>query len=152
MLQDHPEIFWGLVASMYIGNVILVVLNLPLISMWVQVTRVPFRFLFPMIVLLCIVGVYSIDSSILDLRVMMFFGVVGYLMRRCGYEAPPLILAYVLGPGMEQALRQSLILSNGDFAIFVTRPISAVCLGVAGLLIVLAALPKKKRLVMPDKT
>ena len=151
MLQQRPEIFWGLIASMYIGNLMLLVLNLPLIGMWVKVTRVPFRILFPLIVLLCIVGVYSIDSSILDLRVMMFFGVIGYLMRRCGYEAPPLILAYVLGPGMEQALRQSLILSNGDFTIFLVRPISAVCLGVAALLIILAVIPKKKRLVMQDK-
>jgi len=81
----------------------------------------------------------------------MFFGVVGYLMRRCGYEAPPLILAYVLGPGMEQALRQSLILSNGDFTVFLTRPISAACLGVAVLLIVLAILPKRKRLAAREK-
>lgn len=138
MLQEHADVFWGLIASMYVGNVMLIVLNLPLIGMWVQVTRIPFRFLYPLIILFCIIGVYSIDNSVLDLRLMLIFGVIGYLMRKCGYEAPPLILAYVLGPGMEQAMRQSLIMSAGDFTIFFSRPISAACLMLGLFLMILA--------------
>jgi putative tricarboxylic transport membrane protein len=106
--------------------------------MWVQITKLPFRLLFPMIVLVCIIGVYSLNNSYLDLWVMIIFGVAGYVMKKCDYEPAPLVLAYVLGPMMEQALRQSLILSGGSFKIFVSRPISVVCLTVAVLLLITA--------------
>ncbi len=130
LLKNHPDIFWGVITSMYIGNVMLLVLNLPLIRMWVQITKVPFRLLFPIIILICIIGVYTLKNSVFDIWIMIIFGVVGYVMKKCQYEPAPLVLAYVLGPMMEKALRQSLIISNGSFKIFVVRPISAVCLGV----------------------
>ena len=148
LLKDHPDIFWGVITSMYIGNVMLLVLNLPLISMWVQLTKIPFRLLFPMIILICIIGVYSINNSIFDLWIMIVFGIVGYVMKKCEYEPAPLVLAYVLGPMLEQAMRQSLIMSNGSFTIFVFRPISGVSLLVALFLLVTAftGVGKKKRL------
>jgi putative tricarboxylic transport membrane protein len=148
LLKDHPDIFWGIITSMYVGNVMLLVLNLPLIGMWVQITKVPFRFLFPIIIIVCIVGVYSIKNTTFDLWVMVIFGAVGYVLRKSGYEPAPLLLAYVLGPLMEQALRQSLIISNGSFKIFVVRPISGLCLAVAAFLLVtaLTGFSRKKRL------
>ena len=148
LLKSHPEIFWGLVASMYLGNVLLVILNLPLIGIWVQVLKIPYRILFPLILLFCMIGAYSVNSSTLDLFIMLLFGALGYLMRKFGYEGAPLILAFVLGPIMEQALRQSLLISKGDFMIFITRPISVVTLGVACLLLLSTVLPyvKKRRL------
>ena len=153
LLRDHPDVFWGVVTSMYIGNVMLLVLNLPLIGMWVQITKIPFRLLFPMIILVCIIGVYSINNSIFDLGIMVFFGVVGYVMKKCDYEPAPLVLAFVLGPMMEQAMRQSLIISNGRFSIFMSRPISAICLSVAFLLLVtaIAGFMNKNRLKIVEE-
>ena len=136
LIKDYPDIFWGVIASMYVGNVMLLALNLPLIGVWVQFLKVPFRFLFPMIIIFCLIGVYSVNNSVLDIGVMVFFGVVGYIMRKFDYEPAPLVLAYVLGPMLEQALRQSLIISNGSFAIFFVRPISGVCLAVAAFLLI----------------
>jgi putative tricarboxylic transport membrane protein len=124
LIHDHPEIFWGVVASMYIGNVMLLVLNLPLIPLWVQVLRIPDRILYPLILLLCVVGAYSINNSVFDIGVMVFFGVVGFSLRMGGFEAAPLILAFVLGPMLEVNLRRSLLMSGGDFSIFFTRPIA----------------------------
>ncbi|MBI5446508.1 MAG: tripartite tricarboxylate transporter permease [Deltaproteobacteria bacterium] len=138
LLRDHPDVFWGVITSMYLGNVLLLVLNLPMIGMWIQITKIPFRLLFPIIVIVCVIGVYSLENSIFDLGLMVLFGVVGYVMKKCDYEPAPLVLAYVLGPMMEQALRQSLILSGGSFRIFVARPISALCL-VAALVLLLTA-------------
>ena len=148
LLKSHPEIFWGLVASMYLGNVLLLVLNLPLIGIWIQVLKVPYRILFPLILLFCLIGAYSVNSSTLDLFLMILFGTMGYLMKKFGYEGAPLILAFVLGPIMEQALRQSLLISKGSFMIFVTRPISGVTLGIACLLLLSTVLPyvKKRRM------
>ena len=117
---------------MYLGNVMLLVLNLPLIGLWVQVLRVPYRILFPLILLFCLIGVYSVSNSIFDIYVMIGFGAVGYLMKKFDYEGAPLVLAFVLGPLLENNLRKSLILSQGDFAIFVTRPLSAACLVARG--------------------
>jgi putative tricarboxylic transport membrane protein len=153
MLKDHPDVFWGLITSMYIGNVMLLLLNLPLIGMWIQVTKIPFRFLFPMIVLFCVIGVYSVDNSTFDIWLMMIFGVVGYIMRKCDYEPAPLVLAYVLGPRLEQALRKSLIISNGCFSIFVSRPISGICLAIGAFLLITAftGFSKKKRLEILGK-
>jgi putative tricarboxylic transport membrane protein len=147
LIKNHPEIFWGLVSSMYIGNVFLLILNLPLISIWVQVLKIPYKVLFPLIILFCLIGVYSMNGVVFDLYVMIFFGAVGYLMRKFGYEPAPLILAYVLGPMLEQNLRQSLLISQGSFMIFITRPISATFLVAAFLLLISNALPyvKKRR-------
>lgn len=146
-IKSNPDIFWGLIASMYVGNVLLLVLNLPLISIWVQVLKVPYNILFPLIVLFCFIGAYSMNSSGTDLIIMMVFGIGGYLMRKFRYEAAPLVLAFVLGPLMEQALRQSLLMSGGSFLIFVTRPISGVTLAIACFLLLSSIFPfiKKRR-------
>lgn len=146
-INEHPDIFWGLIASMYLGNVLLIILNLPLVGMWVKVLKIPYRILFPLILLFCLIGAYSINNSMVDIYVMILFGVVGYLMRKFGYEGAPLILAFVLGPILEQALRQSLLISKGSFMIFITRPISGITLLIAGLLLLSTVLPyAKKRL------
>lgn len=137
LLKDHPDVFWGLISSMYIGNVMLLVLNLPLIPIWVQVLKVPYRILFPLILLFCLIGCYSLNNSGFDVLVMIIFGTVGYLFRKFNYEAAPLILAFVLGPMLELNLRHSLILSSGSFSIFFTRPISAVAIIIAIILLVI---------------
>ena len=141
LMVNHPELFWGVIASMYIGNVMLLVLNLPLIGLWVQVLKVPYHILFPMILLFCMIGVYSVNGSVFDLYVMTGFGLVGYLMKKFGFEPAPLVLAYVLGPMLENNLRKALILSQGDLTTFVTKPISAVCLLLAAALLLSAVLP-----------
>jgi putative tricarboxylic transport membrane protein len=117
------------------------VLNLPLIGMWVQVLKVPYRILFPLILLFCLIGVYSVGNAIFDIYVMIAFGVLGYLMRKLGYEPAPLVLAFVLGPMMESNLRKALIISDGSFGIFVERPISLTCLILAAVLLGSALLP-----------
>ncbi len=126
VVRHYPDLFWGVVCSMYIGNVMLLVLNLPLIGLWVRVLRVPYSILFPLIVLFCIIGSYSIKNSFSDVYIMVVFGIVGYLMRKYRYDAPPLVLAFVLGPMIEQSLRRSLLISAGSPLIFLERPISAV--------------------------
>jgi putative tricarboxylic transport membrane protein len=131
LMTQRPDLFWGIVASMYIGNAMLLVLNMPLIGMWVQVLKLPYRILFPLILMFCIVGVFASGNAVFDVFVMVVFGVLGYLMRKFGYEPAPLVLAFVLGPMLENNLRKSLILSHGDFAIFISRPISATCLVLA---------------------
>jgi putative tricarboxylic transport membrane protein len=141
-MVQSPGVFWGIVASMYIGNIKLLVLNLPLIGLWVQVLKVPYKILFPLILLLCLIGVYSIGNSIFDLYVMIGFGLLGYLMRKFGYEPAPLVLAFVLGPIMENNLRKSLIISDGAFDTFVTRPISLTCLILALLILLSPLLPR----------
>lgn len=154
LMTQSPGLFWGIVASMYIGNLMLLVLNLPLIGMWVQVLKVPYRLLFPLIILFCVIGVYSVSGAIFDVYLMIGFGVLGYLMRKFGYEPAPLVLAFVLGPMMENNLRKALILSDGDFGIFVSRPISLACLALAVLLLLSAVLPwlnvKRKELATDE--
>jgi putative tricarboxylic transport membrane protein len=132
---------------MYIGNVMLLVLNLPLIGIWVQVLKIPYRILFPIILLLCLVGVYSISNSVFDIYIMIGFGLFGYLMKKFDYEGAPLVLAFVLGPMVEVNLRKSLIMSDGSFSIFFSRPLSAVFLILAIGLLVFPLIPKlgKKR-------
>jgi len=152
LLTQKPEFFWGIVASMYIGNVMLLILNLPLIGMWVQVLRVPYAILFPLILLFCMVGVYSVSNAIFDVYLMIGFGVIGYMMKRFGYEPAPLVLAYVLGALLENNLRKSLILSRGDFSTFLTRPISAACLVLAAALLLSPLIPwlrqRRKRVAL----
>ncbi len=144
-ITQNPDVFWGLIASMYVGNIMLLVLNLPMIGLWVQVLKIPYHLLFPLIVLFCIVGTFSVAGSVFDLKLMLLFGVLGYLMRKFRYEGAPLILAFVLGPLMEQALRQSLLLSGGSFTIFVTRPISAVTLAIALFLLLSSIFPNLRK-------
>ena len=150
-LKEHPDIFWGVITSMYIGNVLLLVLNLPLIGLWVKVLKVPYRILFPLILLFCLIGAYSQDNSSFQVLTMIIFGLVGYVMRKFDYEPAPLLMAYILGPLMEQAFRQSLLIFYGSFTGFFTRPISAVSIGLALFLIASNFTPylRKKRLEIP---
>jgi putative tricarboxylic transport membrane protein len=136
LIEKHPGLFWGFITSMYIGNVMLLVLNLPLIPLWVKFLRVPYPILFPFIFLFCLVGVYTINNAVFDIYLMILFGIFGYVSRKFDYEPAPFILAVVLGPMMEKALRQSLIMSKGEFSIFLNRPISGVILSVAIFLLV----------------
>jgi putative tricarboxylic transport membrane protein len=149
LIQEAPEVFWGLVASLYVGNAMLLILNLPMIGVWVKILKIPYHFLFSLILLLCIIGSYITNNNPYDVVIMVIFGLIGYLMKKFNYEAAPLVLALVLGPMMETALRRSLLLSDGGFAIFFTRPISASFLIVA-LLILLSPLILKKKVVRED--
>jgi putative tricarboxylic transport membrane protein len=141
LLKDHPDVFWGVLSSMYVGNVMLLVLNLPLIPMWVQVLKVPDRFLYPLILLFCLIGAYSMNNSVFDVYIMIIFGIIGYLFRKFQYEGAPLVLAFVLGPLLDLNLRQALLVSEGSFLDFFTRPISAVTLGLALLLLLTSVFP-----------
>jgi putative tricarboxylic transport membrane protein len=155
LMVQKPELFWGIVASMYIGNIMLLVLNMPLIGMWVQVLKVPYSILFPLILMFCIVGVFASGNAVFDVFVMVVFGVLGYLMRKFGYEPAPLVLAFVLGPMLENNLRKSLIMSQGDFSVFVERPISAVCLALAFAALVgplLPGLARRRERIAADQT
>jgi putative tricarboxylic transport membrane protein len=145
LIKNTPDIFWGVVSSMYIGNVMLLVLNLPLIGLWVKILKVPYAILFPLILLFCVVGVYSINATTDEVILMIVFGVIGYLMKKYAYEAAPMVMAMILSPLMENNLRQSLALSHGSFAIFFTRPISAVLMTTAIVLLVIPNLPWLKR-------
>jgi len=140
-IAEHPEVFWGIVAPMYIGNVMLLVLNLPLIGMWVKVLKIPYRIIFPMIILFCIIGAYAINLSTIDLTLMLGFGVLGYLMRKFGFDPAPLCLAFILGPLLEVAMRQSLLLSQRSFTVFLTQPLSAICLSIAAVLLLTNLIP-----------
>ncbi len=141
LMKEQPDLFWGVIASMYLGNFLLLLLNLPLIGMWVKILKIPYPILFPLIILFCIIGVYSVNSSIMEVGFMIVFGFAGYLLRKCEYELPPLVLALILGPMFENALRQSLIISEGNPSIFLTRPIAATLLIVAVLLLLSNLVP-----------
>ena len=136
LIQENPQLFWGLVASMYIGNVMLLVLNLPLVPAFAQILRLPAYVLFPVIFGISIVGVYNVSTSLFDVWMLAGFGLIGYAMRRLEYPSAPLILGLVLGDSMERALRQSLMMSQGDLSILVSRPISAVMIGLTVLILV----------------
>ncbi len=136
LMTNHPAIFWGLVASFWIGNVLLLVLNIPLIGLWVRLLRVPYRFLYPLIICLICIGVFSINNSVFDVGLVILFGFAGYAMRLYGFEPAPLLIGFVLGPMLEEHLRRAMLVSRGDPMIFLDRPISAVFLALAaGLLI-----------------
>jgi len=145
LLHTNPDIFWGLVCSMYIGNVMLLVLNLPLIPMWVQVLRIPPRIFYPLILIFCLVGAYSQSNNLFDVYVMLIFGVVGYLFKKFGYEGAPLLLAFVLGTMFDQNLRQALLISHGSFVPFFTRPLSACILALAAAVLFFSIFSRRKR-------
>jgi putative tricarboxylic transport membrane protein len=153
MMKQNPGVFWGVIVSMYIGNIMLLILNLPLITIWVQVLRVPYKILFPLILLFCLIGVYTVMNSVFDIYMMLIFGVMGYLMKKFGYEGAPLVLAFVLGPLMENNLRKSLIISQGDFSIFFVRPLAAASLILALFLLISPLIPGlgKKRRAIPKE-
>ncbi len=124
LIGEHPELFWGVIASMYIGNFILLLLNLPFVPIFANILRIPKKILLPLVILFCITGMYTVNNSIDDIWVMLLFGALGFLMRKWAFEAAPLLLALVLGPKLEVAFRQSLMISHGHFGIFINRPIS----------------------------
>ena len=145
VMTSNPELFWGLIASMWIGNAMLIILNLPLIGVWVRLLTVPYRWLFPGIVLFCAIGVYSTNNNTWDIWMVGIWGVIGYMFIKLGAEPAPLLLGFILGPMMEENLRRAMLLSRGDWSVFVTRPLSASLLAAAALLIVIVALPTVKR-------
>lgn len=147
VMTSNPDLFWGLIASMWIGNLMLVILNLPLIGIWIKLLTVPYRWLFPAIVLFCAIGVFSTNNNNFDIWMVAGFGVLGYLLIKLGCEPAPLMLGFILGPMMEENLRRAMLLSRGDWSTFVTRPISAVLLALAVLLLVIVLSPSisKKR-------
>jgi TctA family transporter len=152
VMTANPELFWGLIASMWIGNLMLVVLNLPLIGIWIKLLTVPYRVLYPAILLFCTIGVYSLNYNVFDIIITAIFGIVGYLWSKLKCEGAPLLLGLVLGPLMEENFRRALLLSRGNFMTFLERPLSASLLGVAALLVIIISLPslKKKREIFEE--
>lgn len=146
-ITQRPDMFWGLIASMYVGNVFLLLLNLPLVGLWVQCLRVPYRVLFPLILLLAIVGTYSANKNVFDLWIMLGFGVAGYILRKLEYEFSPFLIAFVLAPMLEQSLRQSLVMSPDGMMIFFSRPVAAVLIGLSMFFAVLVF--RQRKLAQP---
>jgi len=135
MIKEHAELFWGLVASMWVGNVFLVILNVPLVRYWLSVFKIPYVVLFPAILFFCCIGTYSVNNSLEDVYITGFFGIVGYILLRLSLDPAPLMLGFILGPMLEENFRRSLLLSRGSFSIFVTRPISGTLLALIGLFV-----------------
>ncbi len=157
LLEKNPDLFWGVITSLYLGNLMLLILNLPLIGLWVQILKIPYPLLYPLIILFCFVGAYSLNNSIFEVALMGGFGMFGYLLRKFEYEPAPLVLGMVLGPMFENAFRQTMLLSRGSFAILVTRPIAAV-FTLAAVLLLLSPLlslfkisPRKKISELQEK-
>jgi putative tricarboxylic transport membrane protein len=154
VINDQPALFWGIIASMWVGNVLLVLLNLPLIGLWVKLLSIPYRALFPAIVLFACIGCFSINQNVFDIYAIGFFGILGYVLIRNGCEPAPLLLGFVLGPLLEEHLRRAMIISRGDPMIFLTRPISASLLALALVAVVIAVLPsirqKRKEVFVED--
>jgi len=144
VMTNNPDLFWGLIASMWIGNLMLVILNLPLIGMWIKLLSVPYRLLFPAIVLFCAIGVYSTNNNTFDIWMVALFGFIGYIFMKLGCEPAPLLLGFILGPMMEENLRRALLLSRGDWSVFVTRPLSGSLLAAALVLLIIVLLPSVK--------
>jgi putative tricarboxylic transport membrane protein len=147
VMTKQPELFWGMIASMWIGNLMLIIINLPLVGVWVTLLRVPYRLLFPSIIVFCCIGIYSINNSPTDVMISAMYGIVGYWLIKHDFEAAPMLLGFVLGPLMEENLRRAMLIARGDATVFFTRPISGGLLAVAILLLVLAVLPmiRKRR-------
>ncbi len=152
ILTDHPDLFWGLVASFFIGNVMLLILNIPMIGLWVRLLRIPYQIMYPTIVVLICVGVYSINNNVFDLWVTLFFGVVGYILRLYRFEPAAMLIGFVLGPMMEEHLRRAMLLSRGDAMVFLERPISGTMLTITAALLVWTAFAtiRSKRRARPD--
>jgi len=145
VMTKQPELFWGMIASMWLGNLMLVVINLPLVGVWVTLLRVPYRLLFPSIIVFCCIGVYSINNSPFDVTIAATFGVIGYWLLKHDFEPAPMLLGFVLGPLMEENLRRAMLIARGDWTVFFTRPISGVLLGIAIFLLIVAAMPKIRK-------
>jgi len=145
VMTSNPQLFWGLIASMWIGNLMLVVLNLPMIGLWVKLLQVPYRLLYPAILLFCCIGVYSLQNNVWDVLMTALFGLIGWLFVKLECEPAPLLLGFILGPLMEENLRRALLLSRGDPTVFVTRPLSATLLAVAAVLLLIVLAPNVRR-------
>jgi TctA family transporter len=145
VMTSNPQLFWGLIASMWVGNLMLVILNLPLIGIWIKLLTVPYRFLFPAITLFCCIGVYTLNNNTFDVYSTALFALIGYAFYKLSCESAPLLLGFILGPLMEENLRRALLLSRGDWSVFVTRPLSTGLLVAAALLIVIVTLPAISR-------
>jgi putative tricarboxylic transport membrane protein len=141
VITEQPALFWGIVVSMWIGNLFLLILNLPLIGLWVRMIMIPYRLLYPAILVFCAIGVFSLRNSEFDVYLMALFGILGYVFSKLGCEAAPMLLAFILGPLMEEFLRRAMLLSRGDPLVFVQRPISATLLGIAVLAMTAVLLP-----------
>ena len=141
VMTKQPDLFWGMIASMWVGNLMLVVINLPLVGLWVRLLRVPYRHLFPMIIIFCCIGVYSLNNAAFDAGMTGIFGVIGYWLVKHDFEPAPMLLGFVLGPLMEENLRRAMLIARGDATVFLTRPISATLLALAFILLTLAVLP-----------
>jgi TctA family transporter len=141
VINEQPALFWGIIVSMWIGNLFLLVLNLPLIGLWVRIVMVPYHLLFPLILVFCAIGVYSLNNNNFDVYLMALFGVLGYIFSKLDCEPAPMLLGFILGPLMEEYLRRALIISRGDPSVFITRPISATMLVLAVLAMVMVLLP-----------
>lgn len=146
-IKEYPSIFWAVIASMYVGNVLLLVLNLPLIGMWVKILRIPYRILFPLILLFCLLGAYTVGNDANDILTMLIFGALGYVMRKTGFEPILFVFAMVVGPIMENGFRQAMLSSRGHFSIFFTRPISAAICGLGLILFLISFVPTIKERV-----
>jgi putative tricarboxylic transport membrane protein len=150
LMTQNPDIFWGVIASMYLGNIMLLVLNLPLIGLWVQLLRIPYPYLMPLIIIFCILGAYSVANSLADVFFMFLFGLVGYIMKKLKFDSPPLVLAFVLGPLVEYYFKSALMFSRGSFTVFFTRPISLVCLAITAAILawsILSGLRRKSKII-----
>jgi TctA family transporter len=145
VMTSNPALFWGLIASMWIGNFMLIILNLPMIGVWVKLLTIPYRHLYPAILVFCCIGVYSVNNTVFDIFLTAAFGILGYIFMKFKCEAPPLLLGFVLGPMMEENFRRALLLSRGDYSVFVTRPLSGCLLAAALVLVVLVTLPAFKK-------
>jgi len=145
VMTQNPDLFWGLIASMWIGNLMLVVLNLPLVGLWVSLLKVPYRIMFPAIMAFCCIGIYSVNNSALDVYMAAFFGVVGFLWRKLECPPAPLLLGFVLGPMMEENLRRALLISRGDATVFFTRPISLGFMIATGLILIIMIAPAVRK-------
>jgi putative tricarboxylic transport membrane protein len=154
VMTKQPELFWGMVASMWLGNLMLIIINLPMVGMWVKLLQVPYRFLFPAILIFCSIGVYSINNAPFDCVITAVFGLCGYWLVKHDFEPAPMLLGFVLGPLMEENLRRAMLIARGDPTTFVTRPISGGLIGLAVLLLILAALPmiaRKREVVFVEE-
>ena len=144
VMKVNPQLFCGLIASMWVGNLMLIVLNLPLIGMWIKLLTVPYRFLYPAIMVFCCIGLYTLNNNNFDVYTGALFGIVGYVFYKLGCEPAPLLLGFILGPMMEENLRRALLLSRGDWMTFLNRPLSAGLLIAALLMVIVVSLPAIK--------
>jgi TctA family transporter len=145
VMSAKPDLFWGLIASMWIGNLMLVVLNLPLIGLWVSMLKVPYRLLFPAIMAFSAIGIYSVNNSVMEVYLAAIFGVVGFVWTKLGFSPTPMLLGFVLGPMMEENLRRAMLMARGDVSVFVTRPISLGFIIATGLILLGATVPMMRR-------